>query len=105
MSLSFNCLILFLPLIDVIAGKVPVSEEVLREYFKSVSALKKFDSINITALLEMLHKANVFGTEAVLSQFKNGASVGGMGMGMGGGFASLGRMTSAGNNPAEVTFY
>jgi len=38
------------------SGKLAASEGILREYFKAVGALKKFDSINISALLAMLNK-------------------------------------------------
>lgn len=82
-------------------GKIPVSEEVVKEYFKCIAAMKKFDSVNLLALLEILQKANAFGSEAVLSQLKGVnpsftfASLGGVGGGI---------RTAAGSSPMEPLF-
>ena len=37
-------------------GKLPVNEEVLREYLKAAAALKKLDSLNITGLMTLMQK-------------------------------------------------
>jgi len=37
----------------------PMNEIILREYFKAIGFLNKFDSINITGLLTLLHKNNI----------------------------------------------
>lgn len=44
-----------------VSGKVPVSDAILREYFKAASALKKLDSIDMSGLLSLVNKqkANV----------------------------------------------
>lgn len=36
------------------SGKIPKSEQYIREYLKAVGALKKFDSVNVNALFSML---------------------------------------------------
>lgn len=40
------------------SGKLPVNEEILREYLKSAAALKKLDSLNITGLMALTQKHN-----------------------------------------------
>jgi ATP-dependent metalloprotease len=40
------------------SGKLPVNEEILREYLKSAAALKKLDSLNITGLMTLVQKQN-----------------------------------------------
>jgi hypothetical protein len=39
-----------------VSGKVPMSEPILKEYFKAASALKKIDGIDVSGLLAMLNK-------------------------------------------------
>ena len=46
---------------------IPVTEPILREYFSSVGALKRFDQINIQALLKMLNTENPGKGDAILS--------------------------------------
>lgn len=42
-------------------GKLPVSELIVREYFKAAATLKKLDSVNISGILGLMSKSNVNG--------------------------------------------
>jgi hypothetical protein len=54
----------------------PMNEPVLREYFKAIGLLNKFDSINITALLALLNK-NILDNNATATSIKDGLNTGG----------------------------
>jgi hypothetical protein len=54
----------------------PMNETVLREYFKAIGLLNKFDSINITALLALLNK-NILDNNATTTSTKDGLNTGG----------------------------
>ena len=57
-------------------GKVPINEDVLKIYFKAVGDIKRFDHINITALLALLQKSNEIGSADVIAELKkNGISL------------------------------
>jgi ATP-dependent metalloprotease len=49
-------------------GKIPINEDILKEYFKAIGYLGKFDSLNLTSLLSILNKANIFGSEAIYNE-------------------------------------
>ena len=53
----------------------PMNETVLREYFKAIGLLNKFDSINITALLALLNK-NMLDNNATTTSTKDGLNTG-----------------------------
>lgn len=53
----------------------PMNETVLREYFKAIGLLNKFDSINITALLALLNK-NILDNNATTTSTKDGLNTG-----------------------------
>lgn len=50
----------------------PMNETVLREYFKAIGLLNKFDSINITALLALLNKNILDNSTATTTTVKDG---------------------------------
>lgn len=39
-------------------GKLPVSEEIIREYLKSAAQLKVLDTVNLSAILALMQKPN-----------------------------------------------
>lgn len=61
-------------------GNIQFNENVLREYFKAVGHLKKFDNVNITALLQLLSKN---GGNGKLPQNLSFTSAAGAGFGSG----------------------
>merc|ERR1711871_707949 len=76
--------------------KVPMSEQVMREYFKAVGALGKFDSVNINGLLAMVND-NSAGKSGVGTGIPSGSiPVANVGMGA----AAL----TAGGTPTEPIY-
>ena len=63
------------------AKTIPLSENVLREYFTAVGALKRFDQVNIQGLLKLLNEKNPGQAEHMLSAAMTGAGTGSQGGG------------------------
>jgi len=61
------------------AKTIPMSENVLREYFTAVGALKRFDQVNIQGLLKLLNEKNPGQAEHMLSAAMAGAGGAGAG--------------------------
>lgn len=60
--------------------KMPVNEAMVREYFKAIGAMGKFDSVNIGALMALLNKSNTTGAPInqsdVLQMMNQGGGIG-----------------------------
>jgi len=80
------------------AKTIPMSENVLREYFTAVGALKRFDQVNIQGLLKLLNEKNPGQAEHLLS-----AAMAGTGShGGGGGHRSGGGTSGTKTDPVWV---